>query len=188
LTGPNMGWKSIYLKSAWISVILWHMWSFVPAKYAKIGIVDNIYVRAWSWDDYSKNQSTFFVEMDEMVEILWKFSEKSLVLIDELGRWTDSLDWTAIALAVCDNIIQNNTRCIFSTHYHSLVSSIDKYKNAGNLYVSVEKDLNGKLIFTHNVKEWIPEENKSYGIEIAEAAWIWKTVIELAKRFRNELW
>lgn len=186
LTWPNMWGKSVYLKMIWNISLMAQIWSFIPAEYAKLWIVDNIFVRAGSWDDSSRNQSTFFLEMYETAEILNSFTPKSLILIDELWRGTDSLDGSSLALAISDKIIWMDSRCIFSTHYHSLVKMIWEYKTAGNSYVSVEKDKQGQLIFTHKVKDWIPPENKSYGIEIAEIAGIDKDIINLAMKLKNK--
>lgn len=186
LTWPNMGGKSVYLKLIWINTLLAQIGSPIPASFWEIGICDNIFVRAGANDNFVKWQSTFYLEMEELSNIIKKATKKSLVILDEIGRWTDTSDWFSIALSSSEYFIENNIRTIFATHYHDLIERITEYKNAGNIYVDVQL-LNDNLTFTHKIIEWNPETKNSYGIDIAKMAGIPIEIINRAIKIKNTI-
>lgn len=179
LTWPNMWWKSVYLKSIGIITLMAHLWMPVPASHSEISLVDNIFIRAGASDNFVKGQSTFFLEMYELSNIIKKATKKSLVLLDEVWRWTDTSDWEALALSASEYFIQNNIKTVFATHYHWIIEKIVEYSNAGNTYVEViNKD--NELTFTHKIIEWNPPIKNSYWIEIARMAWLPNDIIKRA--------
>lgn len=187
LTWPNMGWKSVYLKSIGIITILAQIWMPIPASHAEIWIVDNVFVRAWASDNFVKGHSTFYLEMFELSNIMRKSTKKSLVLLDEIGRGTDTSDWEAIAASACEYFIGSETRTVFASHYHELIESITWFPTAGNTYVEVLKNSNNELCFTHKIIEWNPPDKNSYGIEIAKMAWLPNSVIDRAFELKKRL-
>lgn len=175
ITWPNMGWKSTYLRQCWLIVLLSQIGCFVPADSCVIGICDNIYTRLWASDNLSKWESTFFVEMSEISHILHNCTERSLVILDEVWRWTSTIDWQAIAKWVCDFLINKWTRTLFATHYHTLT----QLQNTKNLCVSANYE-NNTLHFTYTINEWF--SSTSWWIEIWELAGLPKQVIDNARR------
>ncbi|WP_456396721.1 DNA mismatch repair protein MutS [Desulfurobacterium sp.] len=179
VTGPNMGGKSVFLRQTALITLMAQIGSFVPAKKAKIGIVDRIFSRVGASDNLSRGLSTFMMEMVETANILHNATEKSLIILDEIGRGTSTYDGMSIAKAVVEYITSKiGAKTLFATHYHELTELEKEIGSVFNLHVSV-KEINGKIVFTHKVLPGISE--KSYGIHVAELAGLPKSVIERAR-------
>ncbi|MCD7740228.1 MAG: DNA mismatch repair protein MutS, partial [Candidatus Gastranaerophilales bacterium] len=185
LTGPNMAGKSTYMRQNALIVLLAQIGSFVPASYARVGIVDKIFTRAGAVDDLSLGQSTFMVEMSETAYILNSATEKSLILLDEIGRGTSTYDGVAIAWAVAEYIAAKiKARTIFATHYHELnvmPKSIDRIKN----YRITLSEESGEIQFLRKVVEG--SASKSYGIQVAKMAGLPNCVISKAQNLMNRM-
>jgi len=168
LTGPNMGGKSTFLRQAALIVIMAQLGSYVPARSARIGLVDRIFARIGASDDVHEGESTFMVEMREMSQILSQATERSLVLVDEIGRGTATTDGLAIAQAVLEwMLLRVRARTLFATHFHELTQLEREYPSLLNLSVSsVEEGEN--VIFTHEIRSGAAD--RSYGIEVAKLA------------------
>lgn len=179
ITGPNMGGKSTYLRQAALLVIMAQIGSFIPAASAKLGIVDKIFARLGASDDLAEGHSTFMVEMKEAMNILTSATEKSLILIDEIGRGTATQDGLAIAQAIVEwLILKTKARTLFATHFHELTELSKQYKQIVNLSVgSVEQE--GQVLFTHQICSG--PANKSYGIEVAKLAGVPEALIRRAR-------
>lgn len=175
LTGPNMSGKSTYLRQTGLIVIMAQIGSFVPADNAEIGLVDRVFTRVGALDNLAQGQSTFLVEMVETSNILHNASERSLILLDEVGRGTSTFDGLSIAWAVVEYINENvMARTIFATHYHELTGMSAIYPKVHNYQVAVKK-WEDKVIFLHQI---IPGGcDDSYGIEVAKLAGVPKKVI-----------
>ena len=185
LTGPNMAGKSTYMRQNALIVLLAQIGSYVPASYARIGIVDKIFTRVGASDDLSLGQSTFMVEMDETAYILNSATEKSLILLDEIGRGTSTYDGVAIAWSVAEHIATKiKARTIFATHYHELnvmPNSIEQIKN----YRITLSEENGEIQFLRKVVEG--SASKSYGIQVAKMAGLPSSVISKAESLMNKM-
>lgn len=178
ITGPNMAGKSTFLRQNALIVILAQMGSFVPAGSAKIGAVDKLFSRIGASDDISKGESTFMVEMTETAAILANSTEKSFIILDEIGRGTSTYDGLSIAWG-CLEYIHNElrSRCLFATHYHEL-TILSKTEPALKNYTVDISEEGGKLTFLHKVIPGIAD--KSYGIHVAELAGLPRKVIKRA--------
>jgi DNA mismatch repair protein MutS len=170
LTGPNMSGKSTYLRQMGLIVILAQIGSFVPAEKARIGLVDRVFTRVGAIDNLARGQSTFLVEMIETSNILHNATERSLILLDEVGRGTSTFDGLSIAWGVVEYINEQiKARTIFATHYHELTGMAALYDRIVNYQVSVKRWEN-QIIFLHKI---IPGGcDDSYGIEVARLAGI----------------
>ncbi len=178
ITGPNMAGKSTYLRQNALIAILAQMGSYVPATRAHIGIVDRIFSRVGASDDLASGRSTFMVEMVETAAILHQATERSFIILDEIGRGTATYDGLSIAWAVTEHICQTNrSRTLFATHYHELTQLKDKIPTLKCLTVRI-KEWEGKVIFMHEVIEGAAD--KSYGIHVAALAGLPETVIHRA--------
>ena len=179
ITGPNMGGKSTYLRQAALIVILAQVGSFVPARQAKLPIIDRIFTRIGASDNLARGRSTFLVEMSEVAAILNHATPRSLVLLDEVGRGTATFDGLSIAWAVVEHL-QKHTRArtLFATHYHELTELADLLPAVQNVHVSV-KETPSEIIFLRRVEPG--SADKSYGIEVARLAGLPRTVIERAR-------
>ena len=168
LTGPNMSGKSTYLRQIGLIVILAQIGSFVPADRAEIGIVDRVFTRVGAMDNLAGGQSTFLVEMVETANILNNATERSLVLLDEVGRGTSTFDGMSVAWSVVEHINENcRSRAVFATHYHELTGMADIYDHIRNFQVAVKKWEN-TVVFLHKI---VPGGcDDSYGIEVARLA------------------
>jgi len=176
LTGPNMAGKSTYMRQNALIILLAQIGSFVPASYAKIGIVDKIFTRVGAVDDLSLGQSTFMVEMSETARIINSATEKSFILLDEIGRGTSTYDGVAIAWAVAEHIATKiKARTIFATHYHELNVMPNSYSQIKNFRITISEE-NGKIEFLRKVVEG--SASKSYGIQVAKMAGLPSSVIE----------
>ena len=180
LTGPNMSGKSTYLRQIGLIVILAQIGSYVPADKAEIGLIDRVFTRVGALDNLARGQSTFLVEMVETANIMHNATEKSLVLLDEVGRGTSTFDGLSIAWAVVEYIVEEiSTRTIFATHYHELTGMSEIYNSVKNFQVAVKK-WEDKVIFLHQI---IPGGcDDSYGIEVARLAGLPRSSINRAKQ------
>jgi DNA mismatch repair protein MutS len=185
ITGPNMSGKSTFLRQNALISILAQIGSFVPAKYAKIGVIDKIFSRIGAGDDLLKNQSTFMVEMIETSAILAQATAKSLIILDEIGRGTSTYDGVAIAWSVLEHIHDKiRSRCLFATHYHELTNMADFLPALDNYTVAIdEKD--GEILFLHRIIKGAAD--KSYGIHVAELAGLPGSVISRANELLAKL-
>ncbi|MBQ7764871.1 DNA mismatch repair protein MutS [bacterium] len=185
LTGPNMAGKSTYMRQNALIAILAQIGSFVPADYAKIGVVDKIFTRVGASDDLTLGKSTFMVEMSETAYILNSATEKSLVLIDEIGRGTSTYDGVAIAWAVAEYIATKiNARCIFATHYHELNVMTKTYPQIKNYRITISEE-NGEIEFLRKVVQG--GASKSYGIQVAKMAGLPVSVINKSSELMNKM-
>ena len=185
ITGPNMGWKSTYLRQNALIVLLAHCGLFVPAKVAKMPIVDWIFARVWSWDNLSKNQSTFMTEMIEVSNILHSASHRSFIILDELGRGTSTYDWMSIARAVILHLANNiKAKVLVASHYHELIELENDFWSIKNYSVAVY-ETNSEVVFLKKIVRW--GVSKSYWLEVAKLAWVPKNVLQEAKNYLNRL-
>ena len=168
ITGPNMGGKSTYLRQAAMLVLLAQMGSFVPAESLRFGLVDRIYTRIGASDNVARGRSTFMVEMTETATILNTATNRSLVLLDEMGRGTATFDGLSLAWATVEYLhAETGARTLFATHYHELTILAEKLPRVRNLRVGV-KETEGGIVFLHNIEPGAA--SKSYGIEVARLA------------------
>ena len=180
ITGPNMGGKSTYMRQNALIVILAHTGCYVPAERASIGPVDRIFTRIGAADDVAGGRSTFMVEMTETANILNNATPDSLVLVDEIGRGTGTLDGLALARA-CAEYLATDVRCLslFATHYFELTSLPDYIHNATNVHLDAVEH-GDEIIFMHSVKEG--PASQSYGLQVARLAGIPQPVIASARQ------
>ena len=184
LTGPNMAGKSTYIRQTAILVILAQMGSYIPAKSAAIGTIDKVFTRIGAHDDISKGQSTFMVEMNETADILNNLTDRSLIILDEIGRGTSTYDGLSLAWAIAEYLQKTKARTLFATHYHELITLADKFKGVKNYNVAV-KEWKDEIIFLHKI---IPgSTDDSYGIYVAKLAGIPKEVIGRSKNILTQL-
>ena len=189
LTGPNMGGKSTYLRQTALLVVLAQIGSFVPARAAKLGIVDRIFTRIGAGDDLASGQSTFYVEMAEASNILRRATDRSLLLIDEIGRGTGTVDGLAIAQAISEYLLERETRApatLFATHFHELVALAERWPLVVNFHITaVESTKNGAPVFSHRV---LPgSSSRSFGIEVARMAGLPPGVVARAREIASAL-
>lgn len=178
ITGPNMAGKSTYIRQAALITILAQIGSFVPASEARIGVADRVFARVGASDELSKGQSTFMVEMTETARILNSASERSLVVLDEIGRGTSTYDGISLAWAVTEHLHDTiKCRTLFATHYHELTTLTTTLKNASNWNVAVHEKDDG-IIFLHRIVEGAAD--KSYGIHVARLAGVPRDVVDRA--------
>ncbi len=185
ITGPNMAGKSTYMRQVALITFMAHIGCFVPAKKAVIPIVDKIFTRVGASDDLSFNQSTFMVEMIEVAYILNNATEKSLIILDEVGRGTSTFDGLSIAWAVLEFISQKlKAKTLFATHYHELTELEGTVNGVKNYKITV-KEINDSIIFLRKITRG--GANKSFGIEVAKLAGVNQAVISRAKELVNLL-
>jgi len=175
LTGPNMSGKSTYLRQVALVSIMAQMGSYVPAKMAKLPLIDRVFTRIGARDDLASGKSTFLVEMSETATILNNATNESLIILDEVGRGTSTYDGISIAWVVSEYIYNSiGASCIFATHYNELTEMAGIYNGMRNMKVKVAED-NGEVIFLHKIEEGVAD--KSYGIEVARIAGLPTSVI-----------
>jgi DNA mismatch repair protein MutS len=185
LTGPNMGGKSTFLRQNALIVILAQMGSFVPAGSAHIGVVDRIFSRVGAADDLARGRSTFMVEMVETAAILNQATEKSFVILDEIGRGTATYDGLSIAWATLESLHeQNRSRAIFATHYHELTALAAVHDRLSNVTMAV-REWEGDVVFLHEVREGAAD--RSYGIQVARLAGLPEGVVARARDVLEQL-
>jgi DNA mismatch repair protein MutS len=179
VTGPNMAGKSTYIRQVALIVLMAQMGSFVPAESAQIGIVDRIFTRVGASDDLARGQSTFMVEMNETANIVNNATERSLVILDEIGRGTSTFDGLSIAWSVAEFLHDKiKARTLFATHYHELTKLTQDREGVCNLNVAV-REWNDQIIFLRKI---IPGgADKSYGIQVARLAGLPKEILDRAK-------
>jgi len=181
ITGPNMAGKSTILRQTALIVLMAQMGSFVPADSATIGVVDRIFTRVGAMDDLRRGQSTFMVEMNETANILNNATDKSLVILDEIGRGTSTYDGLAIAWAVAEDLVMKNDRgvkTLFATHYHELTDLARTQPRVHNYSIGV-REWNETIIFLHKLIKG--GTNRSYGIQVAGLAGVPERVVKRAK-------
>ena len=187
ITGPNMAGKSTYMRQVALITLMAQVGSFVPASYAKIGVVDKIFTRVGASDDLSMGQSTFMVEMMEVATILKEATKNSLVILDEIGRGTSTYDGLSIAWAVAE-FIADKEKCgaktLFATHYHELIELADKQEGIKNYSIAV-KEKGEDIIFLRKIVEGGTDE--SYGIHVARLAGVPKVVTKRADEILTSL-
>jgi DNA mismatch repair protein MutS len=179
ITGPNMAGKSTYIRQVALIVLMAQIGSFVPASSAEIGLVDRIFTRVGASDDLSRGQSTFMVEMNETANIVNNASDRSLVILDEIGRGTSTFDGLSIAWSVAEFLHDKiKARTLFATHYHELTKLAAERKGVANFNVAV-REWNEQIIFLRKI---IPGgADKSYGIHVARLAGVPKEILERAR-------
>lgn len=187
ITGPNMAGKSTYMRQVALIVLMAQMGSFVPARAAKIGLVDRVFTRIGASDDLASGQSTFMVEMAEVASILKYATSRSLLILDEIGRGTSTYDGMAIARSVLEyaaNPKRLGAKTLFATHYHELSTMEDKLPNVKNYNIAVKKR-GDQMIFLRKIVPGATDD--SYGIEVAKLAGLPNVVINRAREILTEL-
>ena len=185
ITGPNMAGKSTYLRQTALLTLMAQIGSFLPAASAEIGLVDRIFTRIGASDDIARGQSTFMVEMNETALILNNATERSLVILDEIGRGTSTFDGLSIAWSVAEHLHDHiGARCLFATHYHEITALAQSRSAVKNYNVAV-KEWNQQIIFLRKILPGCAE--KSYGIQVARLAGLPENVIARAKEVLQQL-
>ena len=179
ITGPNMAGKSTYMRQVAIIALMAHMGSFVPAKSAEICILDRVFTRVGASDDLAFGRSTFMVEMSEVSNIINNATDKSLIILDEVGRGTSTYDGMSIASAIIEYIAKEiHAKTLFSTHYHELTDMEGRIDGVKNYRVMV-KEWDGEIVFLHKIARG--SANRSFGIEVAKLAGLPQEIITRAK-------
>src|SRR5204862_776012 len=182
LTGPNMGGKSTYLRQTALLCLMAQAGSFVPAREAKIPVVDRIFARVGASDNIARGQSTFMVEMQETSNILHQATARSLVVLDEIGRGTATFDGLSIAWAVAEHLATNaraRPKTLFATHYHELTDLADATPGVVNFHVAV-REWKDDIVFLRKI---VPgRSDRSYGIQVARLAGLPASVIDRARQ------
>ena len=180
ITGPNMGGKSTYMRQVAIIALLAHVGSFVPAQQAVLGEIDQIFTRIGASDDLASGRSTFMVEMTEAANILHNATEKSLVLVDEIGRGTSTFDGLALAYAIARHLLEiNRSYTLFATHYFELTRLAEEFKQLANVHLAAVEHQHS-IVFLHSVNEGAASQ--SYGLQVAALAGVPNSVIRSAKK------
>jgi DNA mismatch repair protein MutS len=187
LTGPNMGGKSTYLRQVALLAVLAQAGSFVPARSAKLSLVDRIFARVGASDNIARGQSTFMVEMQETATILHTATSRSLVILDEIGRGTATFDGLSLAWAVAEHLASNpraRPKTIFATHYHELTDLADALTGVTNFHVSA-REFKDEIVFLHKI---VPgRSDRSYGIQVARLAGLPGAVVQRAAEILRAL-
>jgi len=187
ITGPNMSGKSALLRQTALICLMAQMGSFVPAKVAKLGMIDKVFTRVGASDNISSGESTFMVEMNETASILNNISERSLILLDEIGRGTSTYDGISIAWSIAEFLHNNNIakpKTLFATHYHELNELAERFPRIKNFNVAT-KELNNKVIFLRKLQEG--GSKHSFGIHVAKMAGMPRYVVERANEILGQL-
>ena len=185
LTGPNMAGKSTYIRQAALLVIMAQAGSFVPADAARIGLVDRVFTRVGASDELQRGNSTFMVEMIETAEIVNNATDRSLVILDEVGRGTSTFDGLAIAWAITEFLAKEvRSRGLFATHYHQLLDLAEALPNACNMNVAV-REWGEEIVFLHKIVEG--GTDRSYGIHVARLAGLPRSVLERAEQVLGDV-
>jgi DNA mismatch repair protein MutS len=185
ITGPNMAGKSTYIRQVALTVLLAQVGSYVPAKSATVGIADRLFTRIGASDELHRGQSTFMVEMTETANILNNATDRSVVILDEIGRGTSTLDGLSLAWAIAEHIASEaKCRALFATHYHELTDLAQRFTGVRNLNVAV-REWEDQVIFLHRIVEG--GTDRSYGIHVARLAGVPAGVLERARQLLSEL-
>ena len=180
ITGPNMGGKSTYMRQVAIIALLAHVGCFVPAQQAVLGEIDQIFTRIGASDDLASGRSTFMVEMTEAANILHNATEKSLVLVDEIGRGTSTFDGLALAYAIARHLLEiNRSYTLFATHYFELTRLAEEFSQLANVHLAAVEHQHS-IVFLHSVNEGAASQ--SYGLQVAALAGVPNSVIRSAKK------
>ena len=185
LTGPNMGGKSTFLRQNALIAILAQAGSYVPARSARLGVVDKLFSRVGASDDLARGRSTFMVEMVETAAILNQATDRSLVILDEIGRGTATFDGLSIAWAAVEYLHEKNRcRALFATHFHEMTALVEKLPRLANVTMRV-KEWEGEVVFLHEVGRGAAD--RSYGIQVARLAGLPNAVVERAREVLHQL-
>ncbi len=185
ITGPNMGGKSTYMRQVALIALMAHAGSFVPARAARLGPLDQIFTRIGAADDLAGGRSTFMVEMTESANILHNATAQSLVLMDEVGRGTSTFDGLALAWAIARQLLERNKALtLFATHYFEMTRIALEYKEAANVHLDAVEHKDS-IVFLHAVEEG--PASQSYGLQVAQLAGVPKAVIQRARRILQQL-
>jgi DNA mismatch repair protein MutS len=185
ITGPNMAGKSTYIRQIALIALMAQIGSFVPAKSATIGLADQLFARIGASDEIHSGQSTFMVEMTETANILNNATDRSLVILDEIGRGTSTLDGLSLAWAIAEHIaLEVKSRTLFATHYHELTDLAQRIKGVRNLNVAV-REWEDQVVFLHRIVEG--GTDRSYGIHVARLAGVPREVLDRARQLLSEL-
>ena len=190
LTGPNMGGKSTYLRQSGLLVIMAQIGSYVPARAMRLGIVDRIFTRIGAGDDLASGQSTFYMEMAEAANILRRSTRRSLLLIDEVGRGTGTVDGLSIAQAICEYLLGlegQSPMVLFATHFHELCALADHWPLVANYHITAVENTarDGAPVFSHRVQPG--SSSRSFGIEVARMAGLPPAVVDRAQEIADAL-
>ncbi|OGJ53634.1 DNA mismatch repair protein MutS [Candidatus Peregrinibacteria bacterium RIFOXYC2_FULL_41_22] len=186
ITGPNMSGKSTYLRQVALITLMAHIGSFVPAGSAEIGLTDRIFTRVGASDNLVRGQSTFMVEMQETANIINNATERSLIILDEIGRGTSTYDGMSIAWAICEYIHDKiKAKTLFATHYHELIPVVERLEKGVNCHVTAKEDKDKGIIFLYKILEG--GIDKSYGIEVGRLAGLPVEITSKAKQILEEL-
>jgi DNA mismatch repair protein MutS len=190
LTGPNMGGKSTYLRQVGLLAVMAQIGSFVPAKRMELGVIDRIFTRIGAGDDLASGQSTFHMEMAEAANILRRSTHRSLLLIDEVGRGTGTLDGLAIAQAICEFLLSLEEQAplvLFATHFHELCALSEHWSLVVNYHITAVENTarGGAPVFSHRVQPG--SSSRSFGIEVARMAGLPEAVVERAQQIADAL-
>jgi DNA mismatch repair protein MutS len=178
LTGPNMGGKSTFLRQNALIAVLAQAGSFVPARAAHVGLVSQLFSRVGASDDLARGRSTFMVEMVETAAILHQADDRSLVILDEIGRGTATYDGLSIAWACFEHLHERGARCLFATHYHEMTALADRLPGAANATLAVSEH-GGEVVLLHEVRPGAAD--RSYGVQVARLAGLPEAVVERAR-------
>ena len=178
LTGPNMGGKSTFLRQNALIAVLAQAGSFVPARAAHVGLVSQLFSRVGASDDLARGRSTFMVEMVETAAILHQADDRSLVILDEIGRGTATYDGLSIAWACFEHLHERGARCLFATHYHEMTALADRLPGAANATLAV-REWEGDVVLLHEVRPGAAD--RSYGVQVARLAGLPEAVVERAR-------
>jgi DNA mismatch repair protein MutS len=186
LTGPNMAGKSTYLRQVALITLMAQIGSFVPARKARIGLVDRIFTRVGAEDDIASGKSTFMVEMEETATILHHATRHSLIILDEIGRGTSTYDGLAIARAVVEHL-HNETRArtLFATHYHELTALAEELRQMAVYTMAISDDEQGQIVFLHRVTPG--STGRSYGVHVAKLAGMPTSIVQRAEAVLHKL-
>ena len=187
ITGPNMSGKSALLRQTALIVLMAQMGSFVPAKEAKLGLIDKLFTRVGASDNISSGESTFMVEMNETASILNNISNRSLILLDEIGRGTSTYDGVSIAWAIAEFLHEHplfKAKVLFATHYHELNEMASSFKRIKNFHISI-KEIGNQILFIRKLKEGGSEH--SFGIHVARMAGMPASVLQRADQMLEQL-
>lgn len=184
ITGPNMAGKSTYIRQAALLTLMAHTGSFIPATNATIGLTDRVFTRVGAADELHSGLSTFMVEMTETANICHKATQRSLVILDEVGRGTSTLDGLSLAWAITEFLAKTNCRTLFATHYHELVELSQRFDNVINLNVTV-REWAEQVVFLHQIANG--GTDKSFGIHVAKIAGLPDNVIQRARQLMAQL-
>jgi DNA mismatch repair protein MutS len=184
VTGPNMAGKSTYIRQVALITLMAQAGSFVPASAATIGVADRIFARVGAADELHAGMSTFMVEMTETANILHNATERSLVVLDEIGRGTSTLDGLSLAWAITEALADRGCRTLFATHYHEITDLGDRIEGVGNRHVKVQ-EWDDRIVFLHRIAPGAT--NRSYGVHVGRLAGLPASVIDRAKQVLDSL-